>query len=77
MALLRGAQRTLAEHRPVVIFEHGIGGADRFGDTSGELWDLLAQAGLRVYDLDGTGPYTRAELEAVFDQPIWNFLART
>lgn len=75
--LLRGAVQTLSRYQPVVVFEHGIGGADVFGDTSGELWDLLAGAGLRIYDLDGAGPYSRDQFEAVFTEPIWNFLART
>lgn len=75
LLVLRGAQETLARHRPFVIFEHGIGGADLYGSQPGELWDLLDGAGLRIFDLDGDGPYTRERFEAVFTEPIWNFLA--
>jgi FkbM family methyltransferase len=75
LLVLRGAAETLARHRPFVIFEHGIGGADLYGSQPGELFDLLDGAGLRVFDLEGEGPYTRDGFEAVFAEPIWNFLA--
>ena len=59
------------------IFEHGLGGADRYGSGPDEVWGLLADdVGLRIYDLDGRGPYSRQEFVNVFEQPIWNFLAR-
>ena len=76
-AVFRGALETLRRHRPLLIFEHGLGGADRYGSGPGEVWDLLGHdLGMRIYDLDGRGPYTRAEFVGVFEQPIWNFLAR-
>ena len=58
-----------------MIFEHGVGGADLYGSKPGEVWDLLDAAGLRIFDLEGDGPYTRDRFEAVFTEPIWNFLA--
>lgn len=75
LLVMRGAAETLARHRPFVIFEHGIGGADLYGSKPGEVWDLLDGAGLRIFDLDGDGPYSRERFEAVFAEPIWNFLA--
>jgi len=75
--VLRGAMNTIVTHRPVVVFEHGLGGADHYGTTSDELFQLLvAQAGLRIFDMDGTGPYSRAEFSAAFDAPMWNWVAR-
>jgi FkbM family methyltransferase len=77
-AVFRGAAETLRTHRPILIFEHGVGGADRYGSGPNEVWDLLAaDLGYRIYDLDGRGPYSRAEFEAVFTRPIWNFVARS
>jgi FkbM family methyltransferase len=76
LGALRGAERTLATHRPVVIFEHGQGAAEHYGTTSGEVWDVLDGAGLRIFDLAGVGPYRRSHFEAAFTQPIWNWLAR-
>jgi FkbM family methyltransferase len=65
--VLRGAVDTLERHRPFVLFEHGSGGAD--------LYDLLDGVGLRIFDLDGVGPYSREHFQATFTEPIWNFLA--
>jgi len=73
--VMRGAAETLARHRPFVLFEHGIGGADLYGSKPGELWDVLDGAGLRIFDLEGDGPYSRDRFEAVFTEPVWNFLA--
>jgi FkbM family methyltransferase len=75
LLVMRGAAETLARHRPFVIFEHGIGGADLYGSKPGELFDLLTDCRLRIFDLEGDGPYTRHRFEAVFAEPIWNFLA--
>ena len=76
-AVFRGALETLRRHRPMVVFEHGLGGADRYGSGPDDVWDLLAgELGFRIYDLDGRGPYSRPEFEAVFTRPIWNFIAR-
>ncbi len=65
----------LARHRPFVLFEHGPGGADLYGTAPGEVFDLLADAGMNIFDLDGVGPYSREHFEATFSEPIWNFLA--
>ena len=72
---IRGAVATLERHRPHVLFEHGVGGADLYGSSSGELWDLLDAAGLRIFDLDGNGPYARTHFEDQFVAPVWNWLA--
>jgi FkbM family methyltransferase len=76
-AVLRGGLATLRRHRPIVVFEHGLGGADRYGSGPTEVWDLLAgDVGLRIFDLDGRGPYLREAFTEVSGQPVWNFLAR-
>jgi FkbM family methyltransferase len=76
-AVFRGAMEMLRRHRPLVVFEHGLGGADHYGSGPGKVWDLLGgELGMRIYDLDGRGPYTRSEFVGVFELPIWNFLAR-
>jgi FkbM family methyltransferase len=77
LLVLRGAAETIARHRPIVVFEHGEGGFERYGADPGDLHDLLVRdCGLRIFDLAGDGPYSRGEFEAVFTQPIWNFVAR-
>jgi FkbM family methyltransferase len=74
--VFEGAIETITRHRPTVVFEHGAGAADHYGTAPEHVYDLLVErAGLRIFDIDGRGPYTRSEFQAVFTQPIWNFVA--
>lgn len=76
MLVMRGAAQTLRAYRPAVIFEHGIGAVESYGHVSGEIHDLLCgEIGLRIFDFDGQGPYTRERFIEVFPEPIWNFVA--
>jgi len=70
--VLRGAMQTLREHRPMVVFEHGLS-AREYGTTSAEIYELLCgEADLRIFDLDGNGPYTDDEFATA---KYWNFVA--
>jgi Methyltransferase FkbM domain len=72
--VLRGAIETLRRHRPVVVFEHGAGGTSSPGEVHSILVD---DAGYRIFDLDGTGPYSLADFEATYPLPtMWNWIAR-
>jgi FkbM family methyltransferase len=74
--VLRGAEQTLRRFRPTIIFEHGIGASDRYDTQPSDVYDLLvAELDMRIFDLDGAGPYSRERFQAVFAEPIWNFLA--
>jgi FkbM family methyltransferase len=76
LLVMRGAVETLKTHRPVVIFEHGIGAAERYGYGPQDVYDLLCrEVGMRIFDLDGEGPYSCERFIEVFPEPIWNFLA--
>lgn len=76
LPVMRGAVETISRHRPLIIFEHGIGAADRYGYGSGDVHDLLcAELGMRIFDLDAEGPYSREEFIELFPQPIWNYVA--
>jgi FkbM family methyltransferase len=72
--VLRGAVETLRRHRPVVVFEHGAGGTS----SPTEVHSILVKdAGYRIFDLDGAGPYSLSEFEATYPQPtMWNWIAR-
>ena len=72
--VLRGAVETLRRHRPIVVFEHGAGG----GSSPSEVYSILAgDAGYRIFDLDGTGPYSLSEFEAAYPRPtMWNWIGR-
>jgi FkbM family methyltransferase len=72
--VLAGAIETLRRSRPVVVFEHGGGGTSSPTDVYSI---LVERAGLRIYDLDGVGPYTLAGFEATYPLPtMWNWIAR-
>jgi FkbM family methyltransferase len=76
MLVLRGARETIARHRPSIVFEHGIGASDRYGAGPRDIHGLLVdELGMRIFDLDGAGPYSRQQFEDVFAEPLWNFLA--
>jgi FkbM family methyltransferase len=76
--VLEGAIETIRIHKPIVVFEHGMGASDYYGTSPSHVFDLLrSEAGLRVFDLDGGGPYDRWEFEVIFRRGgIWNFVAR-
>lgn len=46
--VMRGAERTLRRCRPIIVFEHGLGGADRYGASPELVYDLLSDCGLEV-----------------------------
>lgn len=67
LQVLRGGLETLRRHRPIVLLEHGLGSANVFGTWPADIHRLLCQeAGLRIFDLDGRGPYSLEELERAF-----------
>jgi FkbM family methyltransferase len=76
MLVLRGARETIARHRPSIVFEHGIGASEHYGTRPGDVHGLLVdELGMRIFDLDGAGPYDRQQFEDVYAEPLWNFLA--
>jgi len=73
--VLRGAAETLGTHRPTVVLEHNVS-ARHFGTSTETIHGLLAGAGLRVFDIDGGGPYGPAELARLVDAGrVWTFVA--
>jgi FkbM family methyltransferase len=74
--VFEGALETLRRHKPTVFFEHGQGASDYYGTRPADVYRLLVEeAGLRIFDTDGGGPYSEDDFEAVFSAPIWNFVA--
>ncbi len=43
LQVFKGAIRTIYRNKPIVIFEHGIGGADCYGTTPEDVYDLLTK----------------------------------
>lgn len=75
--VLEGAIRVISDRQPVVVFEHGKGGADHYGTAPADVYSLLCdEARLRIFDLDGNGPYSLSAFEATFERnDYWNFVA--
>jgi FkbM family methyltransferase len=76
LQVLEGGVETLTRTRPTLWLEHGRTAAKSYGATAGRVWDLLADVGLRVYDADARGPFSRGAFEeSVGAGRIWNYLA--
>jgi FkbM family methyltransferase len=75
--VLRGAIGTLTAHRPLVLFEHQKSTASHYGSGPEEMFALLAgEAGMRIFDMDGAGPYTLERFSEAYETGSrWNFVA--
>jgi FkbM family methyltransferase len=74
--VIQGAMETLVRHAPTVIFEHGPGAEREYETSPEQVYDLLASgAGMRIFDIDGVGPYSRDQFVETYQRPIWNFVA--
>jgi FkbM family methyltransferase len=77
LGVFKGGLETIARNKPVIVFEHGIGAADRYGTTPEAVHDLLCgEAGLRIFDLDAAGPLSRDHFGEMFRSGSrWNYVA--
>jgi FkbM family methyltransferase len=77
LQVLQGAANTIRRHHPVIAFEHGIGGADYYGTKPSDLFLFVREdLGLRIFDIDGNGPYSLGQFHDMFALPdLWNFVA--
>ncbi len=53
LGVLRGAEETLKQSRPIVIFEHGLGASDVYGTTPEIIHAFFAGLGYGIHTLDG------------------------
>jgi FkbM family methyltransferase len=73
--VLRGAKATLSRHRPIVWLEHGAVASRECGIESAEIFSIFSGAGMRIFDVNGYGPYTLSEFESP-PPMVWTFVAR-
>lgn len=75
--VLAGGIETITRHRPTVIFEFQRTSAPHYNCGPADIYSLLCdQAKLRIFDIDGGGPYSLNRLEETFEEgQIWNFVA--
>jgi FkbM family methyltransferase len=78
LQVFQGAVRTLSVHKPLVMFEHGKGGAEHYGTSPGDIHTILVSTcGLRLFDFDGNGPYSEQQFNDAFETNArWDFIAR-
>ena len=76
--VIEGAIETISKYKPVVVFEYGKGGAVHYGTEPHQIYELLLdKAGLRIFDLDGNGPYTLSQFEESYARDErWDYVAR-
>lgn len=74
--VLRGAARTIARFRPVIVVEHGSA-AEGYGESPATFFDLAESLGLRIFNFDGAPAYSRQGfVESVGPEGHFNFLMR-
>jgi FkbM family methyltransferase len=62
--VFEGAIETLTRLQPIVLFEHTFGACRAYDSWPQTIYELLCdQAGLRVFDLNGNGPFTLHEFD--------------
>jgi FkbM family methyltransferase len=82
--VLQGAAGILKKWHPYLIFEHGIGGADKYGIRPGDVYDYLVQS--LGYEICLMGDFLKNEhtpgfTKSAFEEQFWKgtncyFLAR-
>jgi FkbM family methyltransferase len=66
--VLSGARETLRRHRPVVLFEHQRSTARHYRTGPEQMFGLLVdELDMRIFDLDGAGPYSLAALQRAYE----------
>lgn len=76
--VIEGAIQTISKYKPIVVFEFGKGSSDHYDTQPSHIYNLLHdEAELRLFDLDGNGPYTLSQFEETYARcDRWNFVAR-
>ena len=75
--VIEGAIETISKYKPIVVFEHGTE-AVSYDTQPCQIYELLHdEAGLRIFDIDGNGPYTLCQFEETCARGgLWNYVAR-
>lgn len=76
--VFEGAIETISKYHPIIIFEHGKGGAPHYNTQPYHIYKLLHdEAGLQIFDLDGNGPYSLSQFEEAYTlDERWDYVAR-
>ncbi len=68
--VLQGAKKVLQRNKPIVLFECGLGGADVYGTTPDEIFDLFTDCGLGISTIEYFNakkqPFSKEEFNGQF-----------
>jgi len=68
--VLLGAKKILQKNKPLVLFECGLGGADIYGTTPDEIFELFAECGLGISTIEYFNahkrPFSKEEFHGQF-----------
>ncbi len=78
LQVFKGAIETITRYKPVIVFEHGKGGAVYYDTQPQQIFQILTErAGLRIFDMNGSGPYTVEQFADAFAKDAtWDYVAR-
>lgn len=73
--VLLGAKKIIKNSHPIIVFEHGLGAADKYGTTPEMIYDFLVgdcgmQINLMKRWLNGEAPFTKASFSKQFNEGI-------
>lgn len=70
LLVLEGAKKILARHKPIVIFEHGLGASDHYDAGPNQIFDYFDELGYNIFTLDHflnkSSPLTKEDLHEQF-----------
>lgn len=70
LLVLEGASRIISNDKPLVIFEHGLGGSDHYDSTPEKIYTYFGEHGMQVSTLSGfikkNNPLTIKEMKDQF-----------
>ena len=75
--VMRGARNILSRWKPVLIFEHGIGGSDNYGVVAADVYNFLVRdLGYRISLMDDflKNPNTPGFTKSQFEDQFWKKL---
>ena len=75
LGVLTGALATFRRDRPAIWFEHSQDAAEAYDTRPEDVYDPAdRRVGMRIFDADGSGPYSRERFHA--GGRMWTWLAR-
>lgn len=75
LQVLKGAKKTIARNKPVIVFEHGLGASEFYENGPDQIWELLhSELGMNISlmknYLNGGTPLSRDEFKRQYHQKV-------